>query len=225
MNDNTQYKVIAHKEDEVMYTDGAFLSKCSILIFKKENKSIKNLLRSMDAMKIKTIDECKDEKELKELIESISVGLMEKAKVDKEIEDELRTFVYTSDMTHPNIFKIFQKIGANTFKANPEISEGIPKTIELNNSEDMKNLIQDGYEVIAFTNMKQYQKVLADYFIENKEMYGIDKTAEEIYNEMIHTPKVEKDELFSNELLGLERDALEGLDIAGKELLEKGNVS
>ena len=158
---NSQYKIVAHKEGEVLYNDSEFLSKCSILIFKTESY------------------------------------LNDKNKIK---------YVYMEDVLGSKKFSLYVKITQEVFQSYPNIKnipEYILKEICIMTKDDMKKLIDDGYEVYAFTSGRQYQKALAEYFIQYKHMYGpilSNKTDEEIYNEFLFSPKCVKDEISAKEL-------------------------
>jgi len=135
----SQYKVIANRDYEVVYTDGEFLSKCCILIFKTHNK---------------------------------------------------KNYVYTQDGL-TNRFCAYRKITPSSFSTIPVMHKNFTVKLHIETKEDMRKLINQGYEIYAFTSAKQYGKVLADYFIENKDLYKITKTDEELYNEFVYAPRCE----------------------------------
>jgi hypothetical protein len=135
----SQYKVIANRDYEVVYTDGEFLSKCCMLIFKDHNK---------------------------------------------------KKYVYTQDGL-TNRFCAYRKMTPSSFSSIPVMPKTLPVELHIETKEDMRKLINQGYEIYAFTSAKQYGKVLADYFIENKDLYQITKTDEELYNEFVYVPRCE----------------------------------
>lgn len=62
-----------------------------------------------------------------------------------------------------------------------ELQKSNGANLHIRNAEDLKKLIQEGYEVHCFNNPKQYKKRLVEYFVEHRVLYMIKKTPDEIY--------------------------------------------
>jgi len=206
----SKYRVIANKDHEVVYTDGEFLGKCNILIFKTESETADDFVRS--TRPLAGIHSSKDMSR-----KAIVEALAEQALITEKLREGKKTYVYTNSLANSKEFILFRKMCSDSFGLTPDVPNSVPTSLTIDDKEDMRELINQGYEVYAFTSYKQYAKTLADYFIAAKEMYGIEKNDEEIYNELVYAKPFERLEEPAKEIT---EEALNDLARA-KEFWEK----
>lgn len=205
--EESMFKVVANKTDEVLYNDGEFLGRCWILIFKSEFNESSDIINVVNDMKTLVTD----------FKDNISEGYEWLNKQRDYRRINARKYIFMQDFDDKRKFKVYRVSTPRSFSSKPELPSDIPPVIEINSKEDMKNLINSGYEVLAFTSYKQYGKVIADYLISNADMYGIKKTAYELYEEWVH-PK--KENTTAPEYIDELEEIWNDIDKAGDELLK-----
>jgi hypothetical protein len=217
MNDaNSQFKLIVNKPDELFYNDGNFLDKCQLLIFKPDVGQDIDRFDRIDR-KVASFAKATKGKVGGELLEAL-----------RSFEDEpqdaspLFKFMYLQDFKNKNEFSIYKRILENSFSSVPDVPSHIERTLEINSPEDMKRLISSGYEVFAFTSYQQYGKVVAEYLIQNKELYKIEKSDIDIFNEWVHPQKMKR---YPRQDISILEEVWDDLEKAGVDLLKTHDKS
>lgn len=131
-------------------------------------------------------------------------------------------FMYLQDFKNKNEFSIYKRIPENSFSSIPDVPSYIERTLEIYSQEDMKRLLSSGYEVFAFTSYQQYGKIVAEYLIENKELYKIEKSDIDIFNEWVHPQKMER---CPPQDISILEEVWDDLEKAGDDLLKTDDKS
>ena len=206
-NNEPKYRIIKLKDDELLFND-SIINKYSILIFKKDNRDFNYITAEGDLTK--------------EWFEQIKQGNIIQFPEGQLRKIKYKKYIWFEDIAHMGPaairqFRVFQKIEPASFSPSPMLPTYMKSEITIKAPEDYTALLEDGYEIYAYDSIQQYKKDLIHYFCEQKELYNITRTDEEIYASIMdNTPLTYHD--------GQYDDILKKLNEAAETTVETSSI-